>query len=269
MSTARTGRTEVGRTGARFGRFTDDRKEREPAAGAGDGSDSAAAPADFTTVARGYERQEVDRFVTGQQQQAAELQAALAAAERRIHELTERVAATERARSGQPGPESAPSAGYGARAEKLLRMAESEAVEMRANASQEARALVEQARVAAEQHRHESEQVVIARFREVDADMRRRVAQLEDREQKVAQQLHAGRAEAERLQAAAAEAAGKLRDEARAEAELIKARARAEAGRTSEEIRVERNRVTELRADVHAELERINRMIVGQLTPET
>ena len=94
-------------------------------------------PADFTTVARGYERQEVDRFVTGQRQQAAELQAALAAAERRIHELTERVAATERARSGQVGPEPAPPAGYGARAEKLLRMAESEAVEMRANASQE------------------------------------------------------------------------------------------------------------------------------------
>ena len=58
-----------------------------------------------------------------------------------------------------------------------------------------------------------------------------------------------------------------MRAEAEAEAGLITARARAEAGRTREDARVEQNRITELRAEVHAELERISRMILGHLEP--
>jgi hypothetical protein len=236
------------------------------------GSPGADPGARFQIVVRGYERSQVDQFAAHQLRLVQELRAALAQTENRLRQATERVEAgaaeNERLRSQLSATGTPITEGYGARAEKLLRLAETEAAEMRASASRESIVLMEQSRQAAEQHRHESEQAVIARFRELDQDARRRSTELEDREEKTAQQIAAGRAESERLRASAMEAATKLRDEAKAEAELLKARARAEAGRTREEARIELNRVTEVRADVHAELERLNRMILGQLSTE-
>ena len=241
---------------------------------ADDGTDAAQATdgVTFPLVVRGYDRRLVDQFVAEQRRALRELRAKLSDTEQRLGQATEQATgdATERQRlrdelaakrAGTPE-------GYGARAEKLLRLAESEAAEMRTSASRESAALIEQARVTAEQHRHEAEQTLISRARELDEEARRREAELSDREQKAAEQVAAGRAEAGRLREAAAEGAATLRDEAQAEAELIKARARAEAGRAAEDARLERNRVTELRAEVHAELERIRRMIVGELATE-
>jgi cell division septum initiation protein DivIVA len=226
----------------------------------------------FPIVVRGYERHQVDQFAAHHLRLVQELRTALAETEDRLRQAAERAEAgaaeNERLRSRLSANGSPVTEGYGSRAEKLLRLAETEAADMRASASRESIVLMEQSRQAAEKHRHESEQAVIARFRELDQDARRRTRELEDREEKVAQQVAGGRAESERLRASALEAATKLRDEAKAEAELLKARARAEAGRTREEARIEFNRVTEVRADVHAELERLNRMILGQLTTE-
>ena len=238
--------------------------------------DTAASPAadgvSFPLVVRGYDRRLVDQYVAEHRRVLRELRATLAETEQRLRRATEQASgdAAERRRlhdelatkrSGTPE-------GYGARAEKLLRLAESEAADMRASASRESVALIEQARVDAEQHRHEAEQALIARSRQLDEEARRREADLADREQKAAEQAEAGRVEAGRRQEVAAEAAAKLRDEAQAEAELIKARARAEAGRVEEEARLERKRVSELRSEVHAELERIQRMIVDGVADE-
>ncbi len=221
----------------------------------------------FPIVVRGYDRRQVDQFATHQLRVVQELRTALAEAENRLRHAAERVEAgaaeNERLRSRlstTPVTE-----GYGSRAEKLLRMAETEAAEMRASASRESIVLMEKSRQAAEQHRHVAEQAAIARFRELDQDVRRRSTELEEREEKAAQQVAAARTESERLRASARDAAGTVRAEATAEAELLKARARAEAGRTREEARIEFERVTEVRADVHAELDRLNRMIAGQL----
>jgi cell division septum initiation protein DivIVA len=223
----------------------------------------------FPIVVRGYERHQVDQFAARHLRLVRELRTALAETENRLRQAAERVEAgaaeNERLRSRLSATGAPVTEGYGSRAEKLLRLAETEAAEMRASASRESIVLMEKSRQAAEQHRHESEQAVIARFRELDQDARRRSSELEEREEKAAQQIAAGRAESERLRASALEAATKLRDEAKAEAELLKARARAEAGRTREEARIEFNRVTEVRADVHAELDRLNRLILGQL----
>ena len=227
----------------------------------------------FPTVVRGYERHQVDRFVAHQRRLVRELRTALTATEDRLQRATEQgesdAAERERLRAELDARNVAVPEGFGTRAEKLLRMAESEAAQMRAGASRESVALVEQARVAAEQHRHDAEQAAIARSRELEQEIRRRTAELVDRERKAAEQVAAGRDEAERLRTAAEEAASTLRAETEAEAELIKARARAEAGRTREEARVEQNRVTELRAEVHAELDRLSRMILDQLAGST
>ena len=171
----------------------------------------------FPTVVRGYERHQVDRFVAHQRRVVRELRTALTATERPAP-ASHRAGASPTPRSGSgcvpswtPGTSAAPE-GFGTRAEKLLRMAESEAAEMRANASRESVALVEQARVAAEQHRHEAEQAAIARSRELEQEIRRRTAELVDREQKAAEQVAAGRAEAERLRSRGGRGGATLRD---------------------------------------------------------
>ncbi len=227
----------------------------------------------FETAVRGYDRRQVDHFVARRLRMETVLRTALAEVESQLEQAGERAdaeaAENQRLRAELAAKGSSATEGYGARAEKLLRLAESEAAEMRAGASRESISLIEQARVTAEQHRHESEQAIIARSRELEQEARRRTRELEEREKRAAQQIATARAEAERLRAAAAEAAATMRDEAQAEATLVKARAQAEAGRTREDARIELNRVTELRADVHSEFERISRMIVGQLTSES
>ena len=79
--------------------------------------------------------------------------------------------------SGRP-PSDAPAArrpregdsaqGFGYRAERLLRMAEAEANEIRGSAIKEAAEIVERARAAAEMHRHEIEQNLIMRATTLD-----------------------------------------------------------------------------------------------------
>ena len=128
---------EVGRTGARF----------SPRAAADTGpatADPDADGAEFATAVRGYDRSNVDRFVAGQRRVQGELRAALAAAEARVRELTGQVHAATRENErlhaeGARGP-AGPAEGYGTRAEKLLRLAEREAAEIRTAASRESAA---------------------------------------------------------------------------------------------------------------------------------
>ena len=271
MSTTQDGRNgrrvEVGRTGARFGR-----SEAELPDPVGTSPVDHTDEVTFPLAVRGYDRRHIDHYLAGQRHALQQLQAERDQLGSRLQQAERRAetAAAENGRlRGELSTRGSSGEGYGARAEKLLRLAESEASQMRANASRETVALIEQARVQAELHRHETEQAVIARSRELEQNLRRRALELDERAERSSEQIASDRAESERLRGAVAEAATKLRDEAEAEAELVKARARAEAGRTREEARVELNRVTALRAEVHAELERINRVILGQLAAGT
>ena len=121
----------------------------------------------FDTALRGYERRQVDDFVAARSKEISRLKSQLADERRQRQAATERAdaAATElrevRARSAHEPAD--PQESFGFRAEKLLRMAEQEAVEIRSNASRESSSIIEQARKEAEQHRHEVEQTLISR----------------------------------------------------------------------------------------------------------
>ena len=122
----------------------------------------------FDTVLRGYERRQVDEFVAKASDDVARLKNDLADAKRKCRLATDHAEATERelrdvrAKSAHTEPRSVEDS-FGYRAEKLLRIAEQEAAEVRTHASRESAAIIEQARTEAEKHRHEVEQSLIAR----------------------------------------------------------------------------------------------------------
>lgn len=233
----------VGETGARFRRSGGDRDA-------------------FPVVMRGYDRAAVDGALAAERAAQQDLRARLEAAERRVGELTAQTAARVRSQRQRPA---ADSDGFGMRAEKLLRLAEREADEIRTGASRESVALLERARVEAERHRHASEQEVIQRLHALDEQERRSGAQLAERERVAEQAVAVAREEAERLQVIAAEAASRVRAEAGAEAERIRDGARAEAERMLATARDELDRLHQVHAGVHEQLDRLRRAILDGL----
>uniref|UniRef100_UPI0015F0230A DivIVA domain-containing protein n=1 Tax=Pseudonocardia pini TaxID=2758030 RepID=UPI0015F0230A len=119
----------------------------------------------FLTSLRGYDRQQVDEFVQTRGRELDRLRSEVAELGQRVRQANDHAQATERenrelrARTPQAPAEE----GFGFRAEKLLRLAEQEATEVRDNANRESATLLEKARTEAEQHRHEVEQQLIAR----------------------------------------------------------------------------------------------------------
>ena len=106
-------------------------------------------------------------------------------------EATERELRDLRAKSAHSEPRSVEDS-FGYRAEKLLRIAEQEAAEVRTHASRESAAIIEQARTEAEKHRHEVEQSLIARAAVLEQQAAQRNAELQEREQQIADQLSCG-----------------------------------------------------------------------------
>jgi hypothetical protein len=225
----------------------------------------------FDVALRGYERRQVDDYLGRQRSETAALRTALSEAERQRRLATEHAEATEeenrRLRAAGPAQESAPEEGFGFRAEKLLRLAEQEAAEVRARTRQESVALLEQARAEAEKHRHEVEQSLIARAAQLDQAAARRTVELQEREQQIADQLEASRAETEQLHAAATRAADRLRQESEAKAEEIRLRAEAEAKKVRDQAEHDLLRLSSLRNNVHAELARLAEVLVNELPP--
>jgi hypothetical protein len=113
------------------------------------------APA-FDIVRRGYDREQVDLRLTELSGRLTASELARDTAEQRVRTTDEELRAlrTERPMSQES---------FGFRAEKILRMAEHEAADVRARAAKEAAAVVEHARGEAEKHRHQVEQALIAR----------------------------------------------------------------------------------------------------------
>ena len=102
----------------------------------------------FEVVRRGYDRDQVDAQLRDMRERLSAAENARQAAEKRATaEQAEKRPARE---NTGPSQES-----FGYRAEKILRLAEHEAADVRSRAASEATTLVEQARADAEQHRHE------------------------------------------------------------------------------------------------------------------
>jgi cell division septum initiation protein DivIVA len=233
--------------------------------------DGAEQP--FDTALRGYERRQVDDFVAARSKEVARLKSQLADERRQRQAATERAdaAATElrevRARSAHEPAD--PQESFGFRAEKLLRMAEQEAVEIRSNASRESASIIEQARKEAEQHRHEVEQTLISRASLLEQQAAQRSSELQEREQQVADQLAAAREQADQMHAAASRAAERLRQESEAAAEETRARAEAAAQRQRDSAAQEIARLTALQQDVRSELARLAEVLTNELAADS
>ena len=229
---------------------------------------SASLP--FDTVLRGYERRQVDEYVSKAKDEIAKLKEELSEAQRKRRLATEHAEATERelrdvrAKSAHSEPRSVEDS-FGYRAEKLLRIAEQEAAEVRTHASRESAAIIEQARTEAEKHRHEVEQSLIARASVLEQQAAQRSAELQEREQQIADQLTAAREQADQLHAAAARTADRLRQESEAAAEEAKLRAATDIQRQRDQHAQEIARLDKVQSDVRAELGRLNDVLSNEL----
>jgi len=224
----------------------------------------------FDTVLRGYERRQVDDFVSRLRNEITQLKDDLAEAQRKRRLANEHAEATERelrevrAKSAHSEPRSVEDS-FGYRAEKLLRIAEQEAAEVRTHASRESAAIIEQARTEAEKHRHEVEQSLIARAAVLEQQAAQRNAELQEREQQISDQLSAAREQADQLHAAAARTADRLRQESEAAAEEAKLRAATDIQRQRDQAAQEIARLDKVQADVRTELARVNDVLSNEL----
>lgn len=225
----------------------------------------------FDTVLRGYERRQVDDFVGRLKDEITQLKDDLSEAQRKRRLANEHAEATERelrevrAKSAHSEPRSVEDS-FGYRAEKLLRIAEQEAAEVRTHASRESAAIIEQARTEAEKHRHEVEQGLIARAAVLEQQAAQRNAELQEREQQISDQLSAAREQADQLHAAAARTADRLRQESEAAAEEAKLRAATDIQRQRDQAAQEIARLDKVQADVRSELARLNDVLSNELS---
>lgn len=219
------------------------------------------AGASFDIVRRGYDRDQVDA-------QMRELRDRVNAAETQRKAAEQHARALEgelrNARSQQAdGPISQDSFGF--RAEKILRLAEHEAADVRSRAANEATALVEQARADAERHRHEVEQKLIARSAELDQEAAQRNVAIQEREQQAAAMLAAAREDASRITDDARAAADKVLSEAQARAKEVLNRSDQDLKRRREAAEQELRRIGSLHEGVRNEMARLHKLLGTEL----
>jgi cell division septum initiation protein DivIVA len=209
----------------------------------------------FEFVRRGYDRLQVDARIH-------ELQTRLAAAE------AARDAAEQRAKAGEQRAGEAPAKpeSFGFRAEKILRLAEHEAADVRSRATSEATALVEQARADAERHRHEVEQKLIARSAELDQEAAKRNVALQERESQAAATLAAARDDATRIAEDARHTAEALVSDAKTRGEELRQRSEQEMRRRRDAAEHELRRINGLHDGVRGEMGRLYTLLTAELS---
>lgn len=214
-------------------------------------------------VRRGYDRDQVDA-------QLRELRERLTVAESGRQTAEQHARATEdelRAARSKGPADAAPISqeSFGFRAEKILRLAEHEAADVRGRAASEATTLVEKARADAERHRHEVEQALITRSAELDQEAAQRNVDLQEREQQSAETLAAARDEAARIAADAEKAAESMLSEARTRAEEVSRRSEQDTRRRRESAEQELRRIGAAHDGVRAEMARLHTVLGGEL----
>jgi len=220
------------------------------------------APA-FATVRKGYDPAAVDAHLALYAESVSALYAALADSERRRAMAEQHAVAVEEeirvVRSGVT------ESGFGARAERMLRLAESEAEQIRSAARRTVAEITERARSEGERHRHDVRQQLIAETARAEEQAGRRAAELQEREAALDALLEQAHAEADAVRAAADRAAHARRAAAQTEVDELRrrgadelgqtrAQAEREPGRLRELQGIARNELTRLVATIHAEL---------------
>ena len=211
----------------------------------------------FEVVRRGgYDRDQVDSQLRDLKERLAAAEAGRKAAEQRATTEAEK----RPAREGGPTQES-----FGFRAEKILRLAEHEAADVRSRAASEATTLIEQARAEAERHRHEVEQSLIARSAELDQEAAQRNVALQEREAQAAATLGAAREDAVRIADDARHTAEVLVSEAQARAEELRHRSEQEVRRRREAAEHELRRISGMHEGVRGEMGRLHTLLNAEL----
>lgn len=227
----------------------------------GSGGGTSPAGASFDIVRRGYDRDQVDAQMRELRERTGAAESARKAAEQRSRAIEGELRTT---RAQQPdGPISQESFGF--RAEKILRLAEHEAADVRSRAANEATALVEQARADAERHRHEVEQKLIARSAELDQEAAQRNVTIQEREQQAAATLAAAREDATRINDDARHAADKLLSEAQTRADEVRQRSDQDLKRRRESADQELRRIGSLHEGVRNEMARLHKLLGTEL----
>ncbi len=124
----------------------------------------------FDIVLRGYDREQVDERLRFLGDELATAEQALTAARERCAGLEQELASA-RGELGRRVPD--PDVGFGDRVEKILRLAEEEAAEIRKRAGDEASSLVETARAGSEQLVDEASRDAQQRMRQGEQDVER------------------------------------------------------------------------------------------------
>jgi cell division septum initiation protein DivIVA len=237
---------------------------------------SAAGPGSwgFAVARRGYRRSQVDDYVARIEKEAQRLRAVLAGTQSELRAATQRAKAAESenrrlcALVSEQTVSPAAAGGFGAAAEKLLRMAELEAADIRARAVRDASDVAERAHAAAETSRHDVEQLLIVRAAALDEAAEGRTAELREKERVLAWRLDSVRVEAEQVRTAALRDADRLRRDAENEAEAVRSRLETEVGAIRERAQLDADRFGTVRNDACAEIERITRVLVTALGPQ-
>ncbi|HKS50957.1 MAG TPA: hypothetical protein VJS67_03720 [Pseudonocardiaceae bacterium] len=227
----------------------------------------------FDVGLRGYDKRQVDERLRVLAAELAAADNALAAANQRIAMLEDALSQTRHAPDGEPAGES----NFGARVEKILKLAEDEAREVRGQAEQAAAALLEQARTQAAELRERAEQEIAARRAEAnrqaaeqDTVLRRRSSEIDlacEEAEREAELIRAqAQAEAEQIHTTADATADELIRAATADAERIGIAARAEADRLVAQGRAEADRLVAAATDTATQRERSTVHELHQLT---
>ncbi|MGH3788602.1 MAG: hypothetical protein ACRDRG_19115 [Pseudonocardiaceae bacterium] len=234
----------------------------------------------FDVVLRGYDKRQVEerlRFLGSQ----------LTAADNAVRMANQRTAALQdeldQARTGSGG-EFAPDSNFGARVEKILKLAQDEAREVLSQAKAAAAALIEQARTGAAEQQQRAQQEIATwqaeanrRTVEQEKALQQRSVELDNARQEFERARQESERESERIRAQAQDEADQTRqavahevDElfkaARADADQISKTARAEAEQHVAHARAEAERLVAIATDAAAQRERASAHELHQLS---
>lgn len=233
---------------------------------------ATAAPDDivFATALRGYDRGQVEARIGelvarcgAEASRAERAEAELRAALERVERLQDSGAEARQ----EPGNDGG---GFGVRVERVLKLAEREAAELRGKAAAGATGLVEKARAEAEQHRHQAEQALIARAAQMDQKAAERTADLNTREREITENLESAHHEAESILTAAGSDAAAERSKAEQRAGNVLCQAEEAAHQQRDSAAREVERLAAVQDGIRAELARLHRVLDGEISrPDT
>jgi cell division septum initiation protein DivIVA len=213
----------------------------------------------FAVAFRGYDRQQVDERIEDLKGRAGKLRIRAEAAEAELN------AALSRLKEVAAAPPAESESGFGVRVEKVLRLAEQEAADVRTKAAKEASEVLERARAEAEAHRHEVEQSLIARVAQLDHEAARRTAALNEREQEIADKLAAAREEADAIRSEAERDAAAEVGRADERAKRLVADAEKAAQQQREAAEREVARLAGIRDEVRSQMADLQQVLVDGL----